>query len=281
MSDTKWTSTGTATTTQSESDEISIDSTRLMDVSISSRQTSTNDVMKRTNGTVSIINNGRRRKVRFNPAGVRMATTMSAKDMTPEEKQACWYTSDEKARTKDEANELVHSFSMEEFEGLSVDRATFVAKTLERTYASLKKVTRNCAVDDECVVDEEYQNIMNDMFQHPTIVSQSPANREYMQIAHRAMSRWVRHVNHMDETGTETLRGLERFVMNKMDREITPCRHKVLQHYQRLKLMSASNDASARLEIANALSKYAQELSLSHRLYSRIVGDIVAHSTQE
>jgi hypothetical protein len=274
-------SSGTAVTAPTDSDELSTNSTTnsnaVLDVSLSS---SSHHKSSTTNARTPST---RRSIKRFNPEEVQMTITLSIDDMTLEEKEACWYTSDEKVETKLQANECVQSFSITEFEGMKVDTTSFVTKTLERTYASLKKVSYNCVVSDtRNVMDEDHQAMIDDLFINPTTVSRSSAvNREYMQIAHRSLHRWIRHVNTVDEASPVAVSGLEKMLMKKLDCEIIPCRRKVLQQYYQLKLSSSPLDSYASNHVADDLSHYAQELSLTHRLYSRLQGDIVSHYVSE
>jgi hypothetical protein len=234
------------------------------------------------------------RKVRFNPVGVYEFPTLSRSNMTKEEVSAYWYSSDEKACCKQQAHKIANSFISDKITNRKMEDSSFTAKTIKSSYHALKKISRNVHVENEIGDTVTSMTVLDDIFQNLHHATSAPECQQMIQLAHDALQRWFHEVSHFhyhdnedyyvnnkSSLDDETVLGLERFVTKKIERDSSPIRKSVVEHYRHLKMKPSTQDKKDESCVDDVLAQFSQEQSLPHRLFSRFLGDIIHLETIE
>jgi hypothetical protein len=209
------------------------------------------------------------KKVHFDPTESRIFTTISRHEMTAAEIHACWYTAVDRSNAKSTEFRLARMMVVENDYDREISADLFVSETLERGYNILKKVSQLRAT-----------TTMNATNITPSKLPELMLNDIYVQAAHEALVKWFWQVDNDEDPSTHdnSVLGLERHWLKQIDRDAQMYRRKIVSLYHLL-LSKHVIERSQLLQqdmVLHKLARRAQALSLTHRLFSRLVADVLA-----
>jgi hypothetical protein len=237
--------------------------TLLDDISASSSQTT--QVSASNQSGTSVSRRDRSRKVRFNPVGVYEIRTHSRSNMSKEEVSAYWYSSDEKARCKEQAQKMANSFIADKSTNRNME-------AIESAFHALKTISRNVHVENDIGDTITSMTVIDDMLQNTKHITSAPECQQTIQFAYDALQRWFDQSSHF---GDDDMLGLERFVTKKIIRDSFTIRKSVIHLHHEIKMKPSTPDNNDERCVEDVLALFSHKQTLPHRLFSRFLGDVI------
>jgi hypothetical protein len=219
-------------------------------------------------------------------------STLSVRDMTEEEVQAYWVTNDERVEARRRAQLRSRQFLEDEVKSYGGKAKEFVAETLGHAFKCSRQIAKSARDGEVCTCQQEIsgQQTVDSTCPNPSINSGVCSCFEASIFKHalsapEALMIWLRKVEEIDAvSGLDTIRGLEKQMLGKFDNRVAQYRRNVVGFYKftavRTLDVEASNSKST-LNRHDEVARYAQHLSLSHRLYCQSMGEAIAHQTRQ